>query len=74
MPRTRNLLEVIQYVVLILLYGLFMVERDSTKFSILELLFSVYSFGWCLEQVATILGHGWLVAPLSASSNVLNPY
>ena len=67
-PRTRNILEVIQYMVLILLYGVFMAERDSTKFSKLELLFSIYSFGWCLEQFATILGHGWLVTSLLSLS------
>lgn len=61
-PRTRNILEVTQYVVLIILYAVFMAESDHMRFSILELLFSVYAFGWCLEQFATVLGHGWLVA------------
>lgn len=61
-PRTRNILEVLEYVVLIVLYGVFMAENDYTKFSSLEMLFSVYAFGWSLEQFATVLGHGWLVA------------
>lgn len=60
-PRTRNILEFSEYVVLIILYAVFMAESDHTRFSTLELLFSVYAFGWCLEQLATVLGHGWLV-------------
>ncbi|SPN97035.1 related to YVC1 Vacuolar cation channel [Cephalotrichum gorgonifer] len=58
-PRTRNILEVIQYIVLMILYVVFMAESDYSKFSTLEMCFSVYAFGWCLEQFATILGHGW---------------
>lgn len=60
-PRTRNILEVAEYVVLTILYAVFMAESDHTRFSAVELLFSVYAFGWCLEQFATVLGHGWLV-------------
>lgn len=58
-PRTRNILELIQYMTLTVLYVAFMAERDSSRLSILELCFSVYAFGWSLEQFATILGHGW---------------
>lgn len=60
-PRTRNILELVEYVILLILYTLFMTENDYTKFGLYELLFSVYAFGWCLEQFATVLGHGWLV-------------
>lgn len=58
-PRTRNILEIIQFVTLLLLYILFMTERDPTRFSILEITFAVYGGGWVLDQFATMLEHGW---------------
>ncbi|CAN8098641.1 unnamed protein product [Discula destructiva] len=60
-PRTRNILEIIQFCTLLLLYVLFMSERDPTRVSILEIAFSVFAFGWVLDQVATMLEHGWHV-------------
>lgn len=60
-PRTRNILEIMQFIILLFLYLLFMAERDATRFSILEVAFSVYAFGWVLDQFATILEHGWHV-------------
>lgn len=60
-PRTRNILEIMQFVILLVLYVLFMAERDPTTFSISEVMFSVYSFGWVLDNFATILEHGWQV-------------
>lgn len=58
-PRTRNLLEIMQFIILLALYLAFMAERDAERFSFLELAFSVYAFGWVLDQFATILEHGW---------------
>lgn len=58
-PRTRNILEIIQFCTLLLLYISFMSERDPTRVSILEIAFAVYAFGWVLDQVATMLEHGW---------------
>ncbi|CAK7273110.1 hypothetical protein SEPCBS57363_005486 [Sporothrix epigloea] len=60
-PRTRNLLEAGQFTVLLGLYLLFMAERDASRLSGLELAFSIFSFGWVLDQFATILEHGWHV-------------
>ncbi|KAK6206556.1 hypothetical protein LQW54_007626 [Pestalotiopsis sp. IQ-011] len=60
-PRTRNLLEIMQFIILLALYLAFMAERDAERFSFLELAFSVYAFGWVLDQFATILEHGWNV-------------
>ncbi|KAI1300326.1 nonselective cation channel [Xylaria venustula] len=60
-PRTRNALEIIQFVTLLVLYLLFMLERDPTYLSVFELAFAVYAFGWALDQFATILEHGWSV-------------
>lgn len=58
-PRTRNLLEIMQFCILLFLYLLFMAEREPSKLSILEIAFSVYAFGWVLDQFATMLEHGW---------------
>lgn len=58
-PRTRNILEIIQFITLLSLYLAFMAERDPAYLSPLELAFSTYAFGWVLDQFATILEHGW---------------
>lgn len=58
-PRTRNYLEMLQFVILLALYLLFMFERNPDYLSIFEITFSVYAFGWVLDQFATILAHGW---------------
>ena len=60
-PRTRNLLEVLQFVILLLLYVGVMEQRDTSRFSALEVAFCVYSSGWILEQLASMLEHGWRV-------------
>ncbi|KAI1768290.1 nonselective cation channel [Hypoxylon sp. FL1150] len=60
-PRTRNYLEMLQFVILLALYLLFMFERNPDYLSIFEIAFSVYAFGWVLDQFATILAHGWSV-------------
>ncbi|KAI1455649.1 nonselective cation channel [Annulohypoxylon moriforme] len=60
-PRTRNMLEITQFVILLILYLLFMLERKAEYLSILEIAFSVYAFGWVLDQFATLLAHGWNV-------------
>lgn len=58
-PRTRNILEISQFVILLSLYLFFMAERDPSQVSILEFCFVIYSMGWVLDQFATILEHGW---------------
>lgn len=58
-PRTRNILEIVQFITLLGLYLAFMAERDAAYLSPLELAFSTYAFGWVLDQFATILEHGW---------------
>ncbi|KAI0483019.1 nonselective cation channel [Xylariaceae sp. FL0804] len=60
-PRTRNALEIVQFVVLLVLYLLFMYERDPSYLSGFEIAFALYAFGWVLDQFATILEHGWSV-------------
>ena len=48
-----------QFLILLFLYLVFMAERDASRLSVLEVAFSVYAFGWVLDQFATILEHGW---------------
>jgi len=58
-PRTRNILEIIQFIILLCLYLAFMAERDPSTVSWLEVCFVIYALGWVLDQFATILEHGW---------------
>ncbi|KAI0426653.1 nonselective cation channel [Xylaria sp. FL1042] len=60
-PRTRNTLEIIQFIILLVLYLLFMLERNPARLSVFEVAFAIYAFGWALDQFATILEHGWSV-------------
>lgn len=58
-PRTRNILESIQFTILLSLYIAVMVFRRKDGWSVLEIAFDVFAFGWALDQFATILAHGW---------------
>ncbi|KAK2626060.1 hypothetical protein QTJ16_004322 [Diplocarpon rosae] len=49
-PRTRNVLEVCQFAVLLVLFLSVMVDRDPSKFGGVELAFIVFTLGWVLEQ------------------------
>jgi hypothetical protein len=60
-PRTRNFLEIGQFIVLLVLYILVMTGRDPQTFSIVEFVFCIYTAGWVLDQFASILEHGWSV-------------
>ena len=60
-PRTRNILEVCQFVILLILYLVVMENYDGLTLTVYETLFTIYAFGWCLDQFATILEHGWQV-------------
>lgn len=60
-PRTRYILEVCQFGLLLILYLLVMVNRHGTKFTWYEAAFGVYAFGWVLDQLASVLEHGWQV-------------
>lgn len=66
-PRTRNIIEVGQFVLLLILYILMMVNKAQTigpkhlKFTVYEFVFDVYAFGWVLDEIASILEHGWTV-------------
>ncbi|KAH7170763.1 kinase-like domain-containing protein [Dactylonectria macrodidyma] len=60
-PRTRNILESIQFTILLGLYIGVMVHRRKASWSLLEVAFDIFAFGWALDQFATILAHGWKV-------------
>ncbi|TPX15652.1 uncharacterized protein E0L32_004350 [Thyridium curvatum] len=60
-PRTRNFLEVCQFIILLLLYLAFMAERQVARVTVIEACFAIYACGWVLDQFATILEHGWHV-------------
>lgn len=57
-PRTRSYLEVIQFVILLVLFLVVMTKRDPSELKTLEIIFIIYSFGWILDQFASILEHG----------------
>jgi hypothetical protein len=57
-PRTRNILEVCQFIILLVLFLLVMADRDASTFGVMELVFIIYTLGWVLDQFASILEHG----------------
>ncbi|KOS18652.1 Calcium channel YVC1 [Escovopsis weberi] len=56
-PRTRSILEAIQFCILLALY--LAVMWRELRLPKLEAAFAIFAFGWCLDQFATILAHGW---------------
>ncbi|RMZ92040.1 hypothetical protein DV736_g705, partial [Chaetothyriales sp. CBS 134916] len=63
-PRIRKVLEIFQFVILLVLYMLVMEGRETrmtTQYSLIEAVFDVYTVGWVLDQFAAILEHGWQV-------------
>lgn len=60
-PRIRNIMDIAQFMLLLLLYVLTMTNRDGVRFTWYELAFCIYAFGWALEEFASILEHGWQV-------------
>ncbi|KAF2766975.1 hypothetical protein EJ03DRAFT_376564 [Teratosphaeria nubilosa] len=66
-PRTRNIIEGCQFILLLALYVSMMVNKAHTlgpehlRFTIEELVFDVYAMGWVLDEIASICEHGWTV-------------
>lgn len=58
-PRTRTILELIQFIILLSLYIVVMVMRDKEELTFAEAVFAIYAFGWGLDQFATLIAHGW---------------
>ncbi|KAM6536430.1 hypothetical protein FALCPG4_002435 [Fusarium falciforme] len=57
-PRTRVVIELAQFLVLLTLYIFTMVNRHQ-GFTLWELAFSIYTTGWVLQEFAAIIEHGW---------------
>lgn len=66
-PRTRNIIETVQFIILFVLYILAMTNKEASigpehlRFSVPELLFAIYGVGWCLDELTSVLEHGWSV-------------
>lgn len=60
-PRTRNLLEVGHFILLLALYTVTMVHRHGPRVTGWEIAFLVYAAGWVLDEFASTLEHGWQV-------------
>ena len=58
-PRTRNIMDIGQFMLLLVLYVLTMRNRDDEVFTPYELVFCIYALGWVLDELASILEHGW---------------
>jgi hypothetical protein len=61
-PRTRNIIDVVQFMILLALYCLCMMRRGPyPNFTPSEAVFLVYAGGWVLDESASVLEHGWHV-------------
>lgn len=60
-PRTRNILEIVQFIILLGLYCLCMMNRSNTSMTTSEAWFLVYALGWTMDEFTSMLGHGWQV-------------
>lgn len=60
-PRTRNVLEILHFIILLALYLLVMTHRTAHHLSTREVIFCIYTIGWILDQLASILEHGWTI-------------
>ena len=66
-PRTRNILEAVQFIILLILYMGMMANREHIigtrhlRFTVYELIFDLYAMGWVLDEMASICEHGWTV-------------
>ncbi|KAK5997836.1 hypothetical protein PT974_00199 [Cladobotryum mycophilum] len=60
-PRWRNIIEVLQFSILLGLYILTMLHRNSPLLKIYEGAFGLYTAGWVLAEFAAIIEHGWAV-------------
>jgi hypothetical protein len=70
-PRTRAVLEVVQFTILLGLYLGVMYYGKKNELQHLEMFFIVFSLGWILDQIASVLEHGMCssVQPVYMSTN-----
>ncbi|KAL8756177.1 MAG: hypothetical protein Q9184_004582 [Pyrenodesmia sp. 2 TL-2023] len=60
-PRIRNVLDICQFVILLILYLLLMKHHEYSHMTIFEVAFCVYASGWVLDEFASMVEHGWQV-------------
>ncbi|KAI1846652.1 hypothetical protein JX265_009045 [Neoarthrinium moseri] len=60
-PRVRSVMELTQFIVVVILYVLTMSARSSPKISIYECVFIIYTTGWIVNEFAAVIEHGWQV-------------
>ena len=60
-PRIRNLIEVMQFIILLALYCFAMMEQNHADFTLAEAAFVLYGAGWTLDECLSMLEHGWMV-------------
>ncbi|KAL8778446.1 MAG: hypothetical protein Q9203_002317 [Teloschistes exilis] len=60
-PRTRNFLDLGQFVLLLTLYLLVMKHHKHSHLTLVEVVFAIYACGWVLDEFASMLEHGWQV-------------
>ncbi|KAI9148927.1 Calcium channel YVC1 [Paramyrothecium foliicola] len=58
-PRLRNFIGIFGFLILLALYVLTLVHRNSDNLAIYEIAFVVYTTGWVVEEFADIVEHGW---------------
>lgn len=77
-PRTRNIVETTQFFVLFLLYVWMMYSKGHRQgpehlvFSTAELIFDIYAVGWIMDELTSVLEHGWSVREFYISSTPSN--
>lgn len=66
-PRTRNIIETSHFAVLFVLYVWAMYTKSRRMgpshldYTNQELIFSIYALGWTLDELTSVLEHGWSV-------------
>ncbi|KAI4198893.1 MAG: hypothetical protein LQ350_004958 [Teloschistes chrysophthalmus] len=60
-PRTRNFLDLGQFILLLTLYLLVMKHHKHSYLTPVEVAFAIYACGWVLDEFASMLEHGWQV-------------
>ncbi|KDQ08719.1 hypothetical protein BOTBODRAFT_37715 [Botryobasidium botryosum FD-172 SS1] len=60
-PKYRNILEVLDFTILLALFCISLSERALGHFVTSEILFIVFAFGFILDEIAACQEHGWLV-------------
>lgn len=60
-PRISNILDIAQFLVLLILYVVVLANERYASLTKSEICFIVYALGWTLHELATMIEHGWQV-------------